>query len=408
MKNVIVHSLTFCPDGVSTAYLYGDIALALKQSGYKIKVITSTPHYNKPVYSEQKLKWKLWGIVKESYFNGIQVLHIPQNKSKYTIVRLINFIYWHFFSFLICLFTKKIDLIISPSPPLTLGLVNAIIGKIKNCKVVYNVQEIYPDILNLNEGVILKLLQKVERYVYAYSDRVIAIDKVFFDTLKNRIANDSKLEIIPNFVDTSLYKPDISTNQLDQQFFPTNNNIKLLYAGNIGHAQNWDLLLSLAKMVESLDIDFFVIGEGVKKKYLENEVQNRSLKNIHILPYQERSLMPSIIAYSDIQFIFMNHSGDKNGFPSKIYTIMACAKPLLISTQKDTPIYNFFKDINCSLLFTDNNEKNLIDNICLSLKNIKKEELKTLGNNGLKIVLNNYSKDIVTMKYVNLVNELLS
>ena len=63
------------------------------------------------------------------------------------------------------------------------------------------------------------------------------------------------------------------------------------------------------------------------KPVLEEKVRELELDNVHILPYQPRSLMPSILAYSDIQFIFMNPEMEMQGFPSKVYTIMACGRP---------------------------------------------------------------------------------
>ena len=45
-RKILIHSIVFSPDGVSTAYLYNDIALKFKESGYEVVVLTTTPHYN--------------------------------------------------------------------------------------------------------------------------------------------------------------------------------------------------------------------------------------------------------------------------------------------------------------------------------------------------------------------------
>lgn len=37
-KTILIHSLIFSPDGVSTAYLYNDIALAFKKADYDVIV----------------------------------------------------------------------------------------------------------------------------------------------------------------------------------------------------------------------------------------------------------------------------------------------------------------------------------------------------------------------------------
>lgn len=58
--------------------------------------------------------------------------------------------------------------------------------------------------------------------------------------------------------------------------------------------------------------------------------------------------MPKIIAYSDMQFIFMTPSMDMQGFPSKVYTIMACGKPMLVCSGEGTPIVDFLSPIGCA------------------------------------------------------------
>ena len=74
------------------------------------------------------------GFLKESNFNGIKVLHVPQKKFKSTALRLLGFVYWHLVSFTTALFLKKPDIILSPSPPLTIGLLNIWLGKLRGRK----------------------------------------------------------------------------------------------------------------------------------------------------------------------------------------------------------------------------------------------------------------------------------
>lgn len=408
MRKILIHSLIFSPDGVSTAYLYNDIALRFKKEGYDVVVLTTTPHYNvlQEQLLKQPLKWKVWGVFKESTFNGIRVYHIPQKKFKNTLLRLIGFVYWHIIAFMLGLSIKNIDVILSPSPPLTIGVINLWLSKIKGCKVVYNVQEIYPDILRKKEGFIFNFLRKMERYVYNSSDAVTTIDKVFYDTIVERFDDRKRLHIIPNFVDTDLYKPGASQDKLDRSIFPLNNNIKLLYAGNIGFAQDWEPLVQLAIKTRLYPIEYFVIGEGVMKGYLEDAIVKNGLCKVHVLPYQPRESIPSIIEYSDLQFIFMNPEMDKQGFPSKVYTIMACAKPLLVCSSEGTPIVNFLRQYNCSKVVTETDMELKVEEMYRWLIQVTKQELIHLGNNGLDVIRSTYTKEIVTKQYVDLIEEL--
>ena len=409
MKRVLIHSLIFSPDGVSTAYLYNDIALRLQERGYEVVVLTTTPHFNivPEQVKKQPLRWKVWGFCKVSNYHGIKVLHVPQKKFKSTLLRMIGFCYWHIVSFFIGLTIKHVDLILSPSPPLTVGWMNLGLAKLKGCKVIYNVQEIYPDILKLNGGLSLKFLRRMEKKVYNGSDAITTIDKVFYDTIAPRFNDQSKLHIIPNFVDTDLYHEVEWKGMLDENLFPQNDSIKLLYAGNIGHAQSWEPLIELADKTRDLNVEYVVIGEGAKRDYVEDEIKKRGLNKLRLLPYQPRELMPAILSYSDASFIFMAPEMDGDGFPSKVYTIMACERPMLILSGENTPIVNFLKDKNCAKIVTDQDMEKKVAIMEEWLHGVTKEELREMGKNGLAEIQANYTKEKVTDLYADLVDLLV-
>lgn len=407
-KKVLIHSLIFPPDGVSTAYLYGDIAKSLKEHGFEVEVLTTTPHYNlvEQQLEQQSLKWKIPGLLKESEFEGMRVLHVPQKKFKSTLLRLIGFVYWHIVSFFVALSIKNVDIILSPSPPLTIGLLNVWLGKLKGARVVYNVQEVYPDILGKKSGMAYKLLSRMERYIYNHSAGVITIDRVFYDQIVGRFKKPEKLHIIPNFVDTEIYRPVKNTDDLDPALFVANDHLKLLYAGNIGMAQDWDTLIEMAELTRNAPIDYYVIGEGMMRRYLADEISARTLSNVHLLPYQPRRLMPQIIAFSDIQFIFMEAKIAAQGFPSKVYTIMASGKPLLVCSPAKTPIVNFLQDIGCAHIITESSAKEKARKAVQWLESETRDHLESMGAKGFAEIKNRFSKEVVTVQYAELLNQL--
>lgn len=407
---ILIHSLIFSPDGVSTAYLYNDIALAFKNAGYDVVVLSTTPHFNllKEQLEKQPMKWGIWGLYKKSLFNGIPVYHVPQKKFKSTLLRLIGFVYWHIVSFFVGLFIKNVDVIVSPSPPLTIGRLNNWLGKLKGCKVVYNVQEIYPDILNKPEtSLVHRYLRGMEKRVYNKSTAVTTIDQVFYDTIVNRFDDKSKLHIIPNFVDTELYHSGVSTDILNKKLFPENDNIKLLYAGNIGFAQDWQPLIRLAEKTKDMPVEYFLIGMGVRKQWVEEQKASLGLDKLHVLDYQPRQLMPAILAYSDLQYIFMTPEMEGMGFPSKVYTIMACGRPLLVCSGENTPIVNFLKPVGCAKLVTNHDLEQKTDEMAEWLSGITREKLREMGTLGEDTIKAQYTKGIVTKQYVSLIDSLL-
>ncbi len=408
-KRILIYSLVFSPDGVSTAHLYGDLVLGFKKKGYQVTVLTSTPHYNitDESLTAQPLKKKFFGLLYTSIFNGVKVYHVPLKKYKNHLIRILSFIYWHIFSFIVGLFLKKPNIILTPSPPLTNGLFAILLGKIKGSKSIYNVQEIYPDLLinlgYLKNRVFIKILKKIERWVYNMSDVVTTIDNQFYNIIESRIKEKNKLIIIPNFVDTELYSTKSSVS-LPVEFKKKEDYTNILYAGNIGLAQEWDLIINLAKEIKEFKINIWIVGEGLMKVYLESEIEKYRLNNIKLLPYYDRKYMPAINLFADIYFIAMNKKVEKYGFPSKVYTIMASGKPMIVVSSEETPIVSFLKDINAALLVTDH-----------SLSKFKKEVLKLhnsidlrdkLGSNGRQEIIKKYSKKVVINQYVRLINTL--
>lgn len=410
LKRVLIHSIVFSPDGVSTAYLYNDIALGLFENGFDVVVLTTTPHYNliESELIKQPIIKKLFGLYCVSNFNGIKVYHIPLKKYKSTINRLLSFIYWHILSLFIGISIKKIDFVLSPSPPLSIGFISLLIAKLKGAKSIYNVQEIYPDLLinqgNLKSPYLINFLKRFEKFIYNNSNAVTTIDEVFYSTISPRFIDSSKLTIIPNFVDTDLFKPINKNYELPSIFGNDNGKIKILYAGNIGFFQDWEPVFFAANQLKNENIEFWIVGEGVQKHHLENEIQTQKISNIRIFPYQNREYLPLINNFVDIHFITINPKMEQEGFPSKIYTIMACAKPIVVVTGPKTPLYNFLKDKNCSELVTNNRNLNFTEAIRKLAMN--QELREKLGNNGYEVIIKNYSKKVVVSRYVNLIKSL--
>ncbi len=410
LKRVLIHSIVFSPDGVSTAYLYNDIALGLVENGFDVVVLTTTPHYNliESELEKQPLSKKLFGLYYVSYFNGILVYHIPLKKYKSTLKRIGSFIYWHIASLILGLTLKKINFTLSPSPPLSIGFISLLISKIKGAKAIYNVQEIYPDLLinqgNLKSSLIINFLKKFEKFIYNNSDAVVTIDNIFYSTILPRFKVSRKLHIIPNFVDTDLYKPLINQQSLPEIFGEDNKKVKILYAGNIGFFQDWEPVLYAAKELSIENIEFWIIGEGVQKSYLEKKVRDHNLSNVRIFPYQRRELIPILNNHVDIHFIAIDKQMEQEGFPSKVYTIMACAKPLVVVTGEKTPLFNFLKGKNCAEIVTSNRNVNFTNSIRKLANN--KELREEMGINGYNEIIKNYSKKIVVSRYAKLLNSL--
>ena len=73
-------------------------------------------------------------------------------------------------------------------------LLAILLAKLKGAKTIYNVQEIYPDLLinlgHLKNTFLINFLKRLERFVYNSSNAVTTIDKQFYNIIKPRIKQE--------------------------------------------------------------------------------------------------------------------------------------------------------------------------------------------------------------------------
>ena len=197
-----------------------------------------------------------------------------------------------------------------------------------------------------------------------------------------------------------------SSTKLPAEFLSKPGFTNMLYAGNIGLAQEWDLVLNLANEIRDESITIWIIGEGIKKEYLKTQIEKHNLSNIKLLPYQDRKYMPAINLFADFHFIAMDKSMENEGFPSKVYSIMASGRPMVIVSSENTPITSFLSETDTSLLVTDHSLSGF-KNAVLKLA-LDKELRISLGANGRKIIDQDYTKEKVINQYVTLFEKIVS
>lgn len=413
MSNVLLHSLTFSPDSVSTSYIVTDLALELKRLGHAVTVLTTTPHYNidEEALRAQPLKKKWLGILYYSECDGIPVWHvkIPMKRSKIWI-RTLDYIRFHFISLLVNMFVlKKQDIIIAISPPLTIGIIGYLLALRWRVKSVYVVQELYPDIAIragiIKQKVLIDLSRYLEKLVYYCNAHIVTVAEMFKDTISTRGVLAENISFIPNGVDCDFYSPLPKNNEFIQKY-----NLKgefiILYAGNIGLMQDWESVIFSAQNLFGYPIKFVIIGEGTRRKWLEDRVKQLSLKNIVLIPYQSKQMMPLINASADIIMIPMTRTGIMDGFPSKIYTSLASARPVIVSANNDSEMGQLIKICGCGRIIPPENKQAFCDGMLRAFN--EKYLLKNEGINGRELVIKHYSKQSSATKYNLIISKLVS
>jgi colanic acid biosynthesis glycosyl transferase WcaI len=400
-KNILIHSLTFYPDQVSTASLYFEIAKNFVRKGANVTVFTSSPHYNPPSDLQDKLTPYLG--FRKCEIDGIKVVSVFQVKTKNIPLRAVMLLYFHICFIIFSISKFEYDVILTPSPPLTSGLLSGVFARIKGVKSIYNVQEIHPDMLlkqNSNIKLFLPLLKLIERRTYHYSDKIVTIHNRFTETLISR-TEKNKLICIPNF-ENSEYFIDQNAKKLEKEYFSGGDSFILGYFGNVGFLQDWDLLIEgLIELNESQSIDLLIIGGGGEFERL----QELSLEYnfLTVMPYKTKRELNTYINLIDAHVIAMTPASDEDGLPSKIFSILGIGVPIIAITNEQSPMSEILLMSRNAVISPLGDKNGFVNNVMGLLQ----EDIILDSEYSKTYIRENYSKNKVLESYLTLINSLL-
>lgn len=413
MAKILLHSLVFTPDGVSNAYLYRDLTVELQKKGHQVTVLTTTPHYNViPEENEKQPIRKKWGgLFSVSSIGDVSVIHIPMFKKSSSIVsRVISAIWFHVWVIIIGLIkVKPQEIVISSSPPLSAGLIGAFLARIWKAPSVYIVQDVFPDGLirqgKIRSKVLIQLLKKMEKLVYKSNDKVVVIGESFYETLLSRVNNPNKLCRIENFVDIELYKP-LSRHNAVSEKYKLDDCFVVSYVGNIGNGQDFSPVIYAAERLKELPIKFVFAGDGIRRKKLEQEIEEKKLSNVILLGYVPRDVTPLINASSDVCLVLLSPHIKGDGFPSKIFSIMACARTAIVTADEGSDLKRVLLESGCGRRVPVGNNEAFLAAVKIAYN--ESEVLKEEGDRARGYVIKNYSKEAIASRYEKMIEELCS
>jgi colanic acid biosynthesis glycosyl transferase WcaI len=413
MARILFLSLVFPPDSVSTAQIMGDLAVDLHKIGHEVEVLTTTPHYNRdPEADSHQPRQKIWGsVLQKSIFHGIPVYHvIMPRKGSSIAARIPAWISFHILSTIVgALVVRKPQVIIVPSPPLTIALSAWILSLIRHAPFIYNVQEIYPDYAielgAIQSKRLISFLYQLEALVYEKAGYVTVIASQMAQNLREKGVSEEKVKVIPNFVDVDDLQPLPKDNEFSRRY-DIHNKFVVSYAGNMGPAQDLETFIEAARLLhQHSDIHFMMMGDGMLKEMLEHRLAALSLSNFLFLPYQPYSLVAQIYAASNLCLVPQKPGIASVAIPSKVYRIMACARPVLASTVPGSDLANLISEMGCGIIAEAGNPQKLADAIQSASQS--PEKLTAMGKAGRFHVSQYYSRQTVSHQYHNLVLSLI-
>ena len=413
MNDILMLSLVYGPDTVSTANMMTDIAKGLGEKGHNVTVLTSVPHYNPSdeVIKNPVMHFSWFKFYSESMEDGVRVLRVFMPPKRHKIwTRAFDYLIFQILTTWLGLFkVSSPDVVFVTSPPITLGISGILIALFRSGKFVYDVRELWPDVpvrMGLfRNALLIKFVYWLEDFVYSKSASISTIARSFRDTLIVRGVSEDKLYFTPNFVDIDFIIPSNRVNKfsvthgLDGKFV-------VLYAGNVGLTQGLEILIDVARYFESNnEVQFVIVGDGAAHAQLENVIIESEVNNLTMLPFQSTGLVNDMYATSSICIVPLRKGFSYDTVPSKIYTSMAAGRPVVASAEEDSETAFLLNESDAGISVEPENPSALINAICEYYQN--RDSILVSGENGRRWIEQYYSKSVVIDAYNDMVLDIV-
>ncbi len=378
---ILVISQYFWPEN----FRINDLCAELVKRGHEVTVLTGKPNYpSGEVYQKY--------VDNPSEFNqyeGCDVVRVPMlARGRGNALKLmLNYVTYSLSATFLGAFRlrkKRYDVIFVFEPsPITVGLPAVFLKKLKNAPIVFWVLDLWPETLEavgvLKSKRALSLVGRLVSFIYNRCDLVLGQSKAFYSGISRYCKDESKIEYFPSWSESVFLSPaSLSVKEIDSF-----SGFKVLFAGNVGDAQDFPAILCAAERLkkQTLNVKFFIVGDGRAFDWLKLEVISRYLSDyIVLLGRHSLELMPSFYFAADALLVTLkNDPVFSMTIPGKIQSYMAAGKPILTMLTGEGS--RVVKEAKAGYIAESGDYVALADNI-LRMSMLSPHELDQLGHNA--------------------------
>jgi glycosyltransferase involved in cell wall biosynthesis len=393
------------PEIAASLYLYSNVYDAIAKLGHQVLVLTPTPTRG----IDDSIRRNYKKSKEEVGFEGnllIRRFWLPR-EGKNNLHRFLRYVLLCFVLSWKALWIKT-DVIFAASTPPIIGLVGSVLRSIKRCRFVYNIQDLFPESL-VSTGVIkedskiYKIGSLVQRIIYKNTDKIITISESFRYRIMATGVSSHKVYVIQNWAETDRIFPiSRKENVLCDRYQLPRNKFLVTYCGNMGLSQNLEMLLEVAVEFTSFeDIHFVLIGDGACRPSLEKLINGNTFNNITLLPFQPYDDIAHVFSLGDISLVLSKANVGASAVPSKTWSIMAAARPLLASFDLDSDLCSMINGAECGVCVRAE-DKNAFKDALINLY-ASRDILSEMGENGRKYVLEHCSSTTNPGRYAEII-----
>jgi glycosyltransferase involved in cell wall biosynthesis len=353
--------------------------------GAEVTVITCAPNFPKgKVFNGYKNR--LW---QTELMEGIRVIrvwtYIAANEG--FTKRVLDYVSFMLTGAVSALFVRKVDVVVGTSPQFFTACAAWMVGGLKRVPWVFELRDIWPESIKavgaMQDSLAIRVLERIELFLYRHASRIVAVTHAFKDTLVHRGIAGNKIDVITNGVDLSNFSPLPKDVDLCAEL-GLNGCFVAGYIGTHGLAHGLETLLDAAQILEQVpgakNIRILFLGDGAKKAQLVESAKARGLRNVVFVASVPKDQVPRYWSLLDVSIIHLRKSDlFTSVIPSKLFECMGMGIPVLHGVAGESAA--IVQNEQVGEMFESENAQQLVD----ALLKLRADEtrFKSYQANGL-------------------------
>ena len=391
---VLIVSQYFWPEN----FRINDVAIGLKEKGYEVTVLTGQPNYPTGSF------FSGYGFFKRSRENycGVEVIRVPLlprgNGSVWRLV--LNYLSFAIVASLIGPFRcrARYDAIFVYAPsPITVAFPALMLKMLRSIPMTLWVLDLWPESLTatgvVRSEIIVSAVRRMVRFIYRSCDQVLVQSRTFFSPVQEFGVDLKKIRYFPNSAE-ALYKPiSLPEDVIERKGMPKG--FRVMFAGNIGAAQDFGTILSAAEKLRSYgDIHWLILGDGRMAPWVKQQIVTRKLEStVHLLGRHPVESMPRYFSFADAMLVTLKKEPIfALTVPAKVQSYLACSKPIIAALDGEGA--RIVKEANAGLTPPAENSGELAKAV-LEMYRMTGEERQAMGKNGRQYFELNFERNML-------------
>jgi glycosyltransferase involved in cell wall biosynthesis len=366
------------------------------EAGHRVTVICGIPnHPTGTVYEGYRVRWRTVDRVE-----GIDVhrmwVYVTANAGM--LRRSINYLSFGITAVLGALRLREVDVCIASSPQFFVGLAGVLLRMLRRFPLMLEIRDLWPDSIEAveaaGEGLLLRVLRRVERFMYRRADRISVVSPAFRDHIEACGVAPERIVTIPNGVSTRLFAAAQEERRSVLAAFE--GTFIVAYIGTHGMAHALETAIDAARLLRGeSDIHLLFVGEGARKEALRGYA--RDLDNVTFFDRMPRESVAQLLREIDVALVLLRDTAlFRTVIPSKMFEIMGSARPIILGVEGEAR--RILEEADAGIAIPPENAEALAAAILRLRDDAALRE--RFGRNAYRYVRENYDLDLLARKYL--------